>query len=178
MSLYNNADVAGCVYTMEVLSPYFNKSVTWEHTSTSQNDEYCKYDMDWTATTVNGSELVYVVENKDRRINWKTKEPQYFDTYETIMFNIDKYDELMEINRTTGKIPFYTADYADGVVVFDLRKFPSNCKDIWVETRSIGKNTVEDGAKKQQARMFIPKSYGKFFPKDNNKPVINPTYDE
>lgn len=160
MSLFNKVDVNGCDYTMEVLAHHFNTDIQWVHTSTSLNDEHCKYDMDWTSNSYQ-----YAVENKDRRINWKTKEPQYYSTYPTVMFNIDKYNYLMDLYHTTGKIPLYTADYADGVVVFDLRTFPENCKEIWKEEREIQKTSVMGGEKIKQDRMMIPKEYGQFFPK-------------
>lgn len=165
MSIFNVTDVRGCNYTMEVLSGYFNTEVRWVHTSDSQNDEYCKYDMDWTATTTDGIEHQYIVENKDRRLNYKTKMPQFYNDYPTVMFNIDKYVEMMKISRTTGKIPLYTADYADGVAVFDLRTFPEDCIEQWKESRNIGRNSVLNGEVIRQERMMIPKSYGKFYPK-------------
>lgn len=165
MNKYNDADIAGCKYTMEVLEQYAQNPIEWEHTSISRNDEYCKYDMDWTAVAHNGLTYHYAVENKDRRVNWKTKVPQFYSTYPSVMFNIEKYKELMEISNTEGKIPLYTADYTDGVVVFDLRKFPTDCTEIWKEKRNIGKNSVENGEKIMQERMMIPKEYGKFYKK-------------
>lgn len=180
MSEFNRVDVAGCNYTITVIEPYLNTTVTWEHTSSSQGDEYCVYDLD--GTSEKGYE--YILENKDRRVNYKTKQPQYFNTYSTIMFNIEKYEQMMPISHSTGKIPLYAADYTDGVAICDLRRIPKEKvhKPIneggWMGKRNISKTTVNDTAKKEQLRFFIPKGYFTFFPVDNNKGIIRPTYEE
>lgn len=159
---FNEADKDGCNFTMYCLSPYFSTEVEWQHTSTSQDDEYCQYDMDWTAT-VGGQRFEYCVENKDRRINRKTGEPQYFDKYDTVMFNPEKYAYLIGRWQKEKKIPLYTSDYADGVWVLDLRFLPTPIEQF--EGRStFRKYTCKASQEQEQIRLYIPKHYGKFYP--------------
>lgn len=181
METFNGTDVRGCEYTMNVLAPYFNTNVEWYHTSTDYNlGEYCHYDMVWRMPE---KRKRCAVENKDRRWKWKDgvchySDPQYYDDYYTIMCNVDKIEKNLKLWETDNLVPLFTSDYTDGVFLLDLRRLPKDWKDRWVKSKKISKTTLGGGEKKEQERVFIPKSFGWFYPADSTQPVQKPTYKE
>lgn len=181
-NIFHNVDVAGCEDMMGVIMGHNNKIVNWTHTPGT----FDSYDMDWTMD--NGTK--WCVEGKDRRINFKTGKPQYIDTYKTVMFNYEKYFNLMKNFTVTGELPGYAADYTDGVIFYHLLHLPYDeierdvneaitCKattgkeiwNKWCGWFDIEKQTLAPGEKKRQLRLLLPKpsienKYGKILLRD------------
>jgi hypothetical protein len=167
---FSEQDNDGCNYTMDVLCNYLNVT-SWTHTE----NEYEKYDMDWSANTTNGEQIHIMTENKDRRWKWKYDEegnaerdydnPQFFTTYPSQMFNFEKYEYL----ETTDAEKCYTADYIDGVWLCDLSTLPKD--KIYGEWKRMSKVRVAtmDGRTEKvlQPRFFIPNEYGTFYKNPN-----------
>ena len=176
-SAFHTADLNGCEYAMSILNEYENNITSSYHTEGEKD----RYDMDWTLT--DGTKLR--VEGKDRKVNFKTKEPQYVNTYPTIMFNVEKYENMMSTYEVDDIYPVYAASYTDGLVLYGLPRLPreeieAEVKDVtdtynatgerkttkWVGWYLINKTTVEESEKRWQIRLKLPKptwenNYGK-----------------
>lgn len=170
MNSFNLQDNDGCNYTMSVLQNYLNIS-NWTHTE----NEYEKYDMDWSANTTNDTLIHIMTENKDRRWKWKYDEdgnaqrdydnPQFFTTYPSQMFNFEKYEFL----ETTDAEKCYTADYIDGVWLCDLSTLPKDkIYNEWKRMEWVRERTMDGRTRKiLQPRFFIPNEFGTFYKNPN-----------
>lgn len=114
MSDCHKQDIEGCNYIMNVVSSYFPE-VEWTHTE----GEYDRYDMDWTMSTTGGKIIECKAEGKDRRKN-KYGEDINIDTYPTAFLNSAKFRYM--VNHF--KNPYALMGYSDGVVIYNLKKFP------------------------------------------------------
>lgn len=176
-SAFHTADLNGCEYAMSILNEYENNVISSYHT-TGEKDSY---DMDWTLS--DGTKIK--VEGKDRKINFKTKEPQYVNTYSTVMFNVEKYERMMAAYTEDNIYPIYAASYTDGLVLYGLPRLPQKeimeqVKDVtdtynatgemkntyWCGWYLINKTTIAESEKKWQIRLKLPKptwenNYGK-----------------
>lgn len=175
--IFHTTDLKGCEYAMSIINEYENNITSSVHTPDIKD----RYDIDWTLS--NGERVK--VEGKDRKVNFKTKEPQYVSTYSTIMFNIEKYENMMKVYEEDNVYPVYAASYTDGVVLYGLPRLPQKeimeqVKDVadtyratgerkntyWVGWYLINETTVENSKKKWQMRLKLPKptwenNYGK-----------------
>lgn len=179
MDKFNEADIKGCGYAMDIVCSYPNFIERWEHTSYSKE----RWDMEWYTPVT-----TFSVEGKDRSLNYRTGEPQYISTYDTVMFNVEKYEVLMDRWRSTGKWPLFLSSYADGVIIYSLpmleeeeiRTCIEECrnnpqeriKNKWCSWFRIRETTVEDSPMKWQLRLTLPKpsplnGYGLILWKDN-----------
>ena len=183
-SAFHTADLDGCEYAMSILNQYENNITSSYHTEGEKD----RYDMDWTLN--DGTKLR--VEGKDRKVNFKTKEPQYVNTYPTIMFNVEKYENMMSTYEQDDIYPVYAASYTDGLVLYGLPRLPreeieAEVKDVaetynatgerkttkWVGWYLINKTTVEESEKRWQIRLKLPKptwenNYGKILWRDDD----------
>ena len=174
-SKVHQQDVDGCDDVMCVLEKRL-RIVACSHTE----GDFDRYDMDWTAITDEGSEMSIAVENKDRRWGWMYDDdgnaerdydkPQYSSTYDSQMFNFEKYEYLMELRNKTGAEIGYTSDYLDGVWLFDLKTLPKEmiykpAKEGGWKIMVLVREKTMDGRteKKLQPRFLIPNQYGDFY---------------
>lgn len=185
MSIYHKVDVEGCEYAMNIINQYEHNIVSSTHTTGATD----RYDMDW--TLANGDKII--VEHKDRRIKYNTNEPQYTYTYDTIMFNVEKYEYLMGRYFNDDVYPIYMASYDDGLILYGLPRLPYNdirseintvmdeynktgtmMETNWIKWKTITKTTVEKSDKSAQPRIMLPKptdenNYGKILYKLNDE---------
>lgn len=188
MADYHSVDIMGCDYAMDIVLSYPNTITDYSHTE----NEYEGWDMNWTAT-INGENVKFAVEGKDRTLNWKTKKPQYIHTYPTAMFNVKKYEELMTKWRAENEWPIYMASYTDGVLLYALNRLPeeeiTECvreareaydrdgtmiNNKWCGWYRIATSTIEEKEKKWQLRLSLPlptyeNNYGKILWKRDGK---------
>ena len=134
MNEFHMADLKGCNYAMDIIMSHPTNIVSWTHTG----GDYDSYDMNWLIKRKDGTHYTARVEGKDRTTNFKTGNPQYTYTYWTVMFNIEKYEELMKNwdEKGWGAYPVYEASYTDGVILYHLPKLPTEeIKETFKEAR-------------------------------------------